>query len=1275
MAFNDCLTSHGIKTHARLPSHIKQKVAELDAMETRNDYEREQRALKQRELVLAMTEHIKSLKATKTVIENQVKDFKKTVIDNSIAGTYVNRANDPTNELNTFETKGVTSLLNNLVQRFNGLTAAVGSKLFGKREDFTEGDRALITHFSQKDGFAHDMSRAMQQIFKAKEGTSLKFRTDDLIQFLLTREPNMKAVDKLDAPTRAAIASAAYDWLAINGRKAMGQTEGSLRSLLSLEDDDRIPDIAYTLLSDTGMSAETMAKQIGQVAFDRMGIKPGPKSDVLAKARMELSLGLMAIAAMEHAGILERQYVKADRTADVKALLTIPYKQLTADQKKLISEKQHAEWIEEGQIGLEGIKSGRNLKEAQVFGTSETMKGFIPLIMMKLKHETKSVRLPDGRSETYPVVSDHLKEIEEFHKKGRTALDKLFGTSSPERGTLFKRPKAKKYTVARTGVEVNAQQAANVDKYSQIAHVKNEGLINFFEAMDRVVEGQTTEEAQIGVRRLFQEVMGAPESDHLLNRHHKSDEGIRRGIDEDFRAIQEFEAEWADEIAKGGTGEFYMANEFMTNMRMLMLGPINTQNKKMHRIAFAPKDFIVTFKKGKNKGLDEAFHEALALAFDIESGKEGGYKAQLAKLEAKRQEPEVKAAVAAIKEHLGDGKMTVKRMVAIRAGVAKVDNKVTGLKGLYELARYELAPEGKDFTTDLHAEIDGVTNGIIIGLLQLMPNSAEKRDTLAMLAMGGVLTVKGKANLDELLIQNNLYDTYKRMAQEWALELDNLKKGLSNSTDEKDQDLMVKVRSLEKLLGSFHDNNGIVKKSVRKMSKPRTTQIMYGAGLGGQVTVMINETVIGEGIYKKVEDIIKMLQSKDAAQIEKAHVDFEAHLDAINTIIGPTFVTKANKVIVNKPITSARYMEKGRLSVEMLKHFQLTDWQERQITIVAKATYGKAMKKAVENMFKPFIETRAHFNSSVQLAVTTYNTILRKKVELWLEKNKTTVITKEALAEITKSIEHLIPKIATPYHKEGSESYMALADVAQNRVYNKKDKVTQNYESGTVSVLYGTAEGIPYLKDSGVAPIIKTIHMLDSMVANGLMGQDITILNAHDGFGHAITSSKALALNVNTLFGKIMTEYSLGQAYKDMSESHTKAARKVLDELGITSEELLWGSASKEDGVLTGGLFNDRVVSIDLLEQLGWTSREEMKAAVGEMQEEGEENYQKAQQIFLRNVIEENLSDSPIDFFVTKGIIGQLVKNVTEMAEQTTANKQAITDSVQHWVQYPFRGR
>lgn len=1249
-----CITVHGAKHKGTLPKIV------VDAAKNNNKEAAQ----------IALQGHIEKLTDSLKDIQEQhqknVESFKTEIISGTAAFNLTNQPEDPTNELNTFEPKSFDKVRKNLVQRAGSIQALL-LKVLGKNT-LTQDQQELLKFYSE--GFNRELGKEIIDILNIKENNSFPFRYEDMIQYLVQRQgdkhnPWLKPLDpkgKLHPAVRAAITATSFEWLATNGRMAMGQTESSLEQLLNLSKGDKLPDDAFDVLGDLGMDAETLAKRLGRVILERLSIGPTDQSDSAAKARMELSLGFMAVAAMEKAGYLHRQNLIMDFSKEKKAAL----------QKAGKYDK----------AGLEAYKDGDSEPLILFKDTTseEGMKGYTTRKLVVL--DTKTITVGESKK-TLP--NDKILKIEELFKKNeetKATFDNIFANEPQIFGIRRKAPKAGNMTIGDSSIPANAQHKANLEKYMSIPYQRNEHAWGLMKAIYDMAQG----EENADIEKAFWSILGMPDTTHQLNVKAKNAAGIERGLRRDWENALAYD----EEIAKGAPNQFFIGSSFMGNTRMLQEGPINPQNSKVHRNLFSPSAWTVSFNPKRNKKMTERFKQAIAVAFDIESGKVGGVENQLKKLDqlfdqTQEGKPGENARIlnqALMILRMTEPKNLTKSDILVLSRATQIlGNKLHGLKGLIEYARFQAHDKG-DFTTDIYNEIDGVSNGPIIGMLQFIPDTADKSMIMAALAMGG-LSTSSRFNLDEKLNENLLNDSYQRMGQEWAKQVALLLKEFAEGKDP-DPKKFNQGMAIKALLGDlvYHveadgkneEKEGIVNKTIRNLSKPRTMQTVYGAGDFKQIQLLTKGDIVYGSIYKKMEEIIeqiaKLQPGESQAVVEQSLKDLLANVAEL-----------VNYDRSAPPYLGVNYYKtNGALDIEKLKDFRLKPQDISNINKAVSQTYGEAMKKAIDYVYGDLIKARQPFVLAAQAAVLNYNMILRKKVDQKIAEHKTDVtnkfperLTVAELKEILASIEHLVPKIKTPLHTKENPSYLPLAYPDKRHAFSDNPEVLQNYASGKgISRLKGYVSHIPYLANPGMAPIVTAIQMIDAMTANGLMGKDTHFLNNHDGFSHAITDSEQLMLDVNTVFKDIMTNYSLGEVYQEMHEQLQADSQTIMNELGITQEDQFKGlqldSTSNER---TGGIFKEeKFITAALLKEMGLIdSVENFDTEVASLANESELSFAEARQRRMYRIIRMYGEEK-----FTKELFEHISKSVESMAEQTARNKKAITDAIAQWGQYPFNG-
>jgi len=1251
-SLQSCVNIHGKgRTEDRLPASVKTAVEA-----GRGDLAR-----------VAMEAHIAQLKAIRTGVKEQHKQNRQVLLEAVPATRFTSRPEDPSNELNEFKpVGGLKLLMQNLVQRAGSIYQAAARFMV-----LNPAERNVLNHFDEV--FDADMSVALDAIFRVKEGSSKAFRHEDMIQYFAEHDADAKALSAyLDPAVKEAISATVYEWLGNDAtRTAMGeQSQDMLRELLGWPKDSDIPKATLELLEGLGTNTESLAKALGRTVLERLAITPTENADALGKSRLEMSLGLMAIAGLEQMGVVERQDMFIGAFKKLQEYLPVTHNDL------FYSDAVH------------------KTREGSGYITSTVLR-----------------RNPNDNAKPLSLVE----EIEERLNLAPDIFEKLFNNEPQTlRYSFGKIPLPKTMRAGRTVGAISPQQHKNIQNYVDTEWTSATPSMSAFEAMDALVADEAT--ADPLALEAFGTIFGKESMAGKLLTREKSVQSINKDVDRTIKHVRTFlkQAKAADK------NTFFILSDFISNMRMLMRGYINPQNSKVIRNLFAPSSWKVSFAPEHDivsfvdkQGTERAFFEAVAQALDIESAKYNSVEGQLEALNNLFNHPEnlsakdqkkhyaLLPAIEALQEFDRTKEMTTELMQAIAVGVEASGMKLHGFKGLQEYARYlnHAQDSAQPFTTDLYKEIDGVSNGPTMLLMMLLSNKGSMpgqtiaqamQEKLAALAMAGVSVSRNPPNLDTLIGPDNrfLNDAYQRMGQEWAKQIELLKDSFVK--DRLDYQLDV-TDAIGEILGSFSDESGVINKIVRNLSKPRTMQTTFGAGLFSQSKLFADVDLINDGIYAKIEKIAQDYLLEESPADRPTNSEILKRLDKL---------LKNINVLLGKEVHDIKkYLTpENALNIDELLKFKFKDLEIAAIETAANATYGKAMSEAVNIVYAPVIEARKTLLDAINVSVVMYNTMLKAKVEAKLESKvraalaalrvqkgelhpkdeailrkspKLQQLTKKELAQILEELEPLMPKIPTPINREDNPSYLQLVSSGKDKLFAKKSAVEQNYQNGTVVKHKGTPEGIPFLDPPGVAPIIRIIHMLDSMIANHLMGLDIDILNNHDGFSHRITDSGIVGKQANQEFFRIMNSYSMGEEIVKMHESTLTAARKMAQEMGIKSEEVL-DSLIKERAI-------EKELAADLITEAHFIGKnpdpetrdifldKQIKSITQEASASG--NYKTG----LPGAIKSALSKIGYQQAVKDALI-KIGEQAKDIAQQVTDNKKALMPYVTRMAQYSNSG-
>lgn len=565
--------------------------------------------------------------------------------------------------------------------------------------------------------------------------------------------------------------------------------------------------------------------------------------------------------------------------------------------------------------------------------------------------------------------------------------------------------------------------------------------------------------------------------------------------------------EWAAEI---GEDNFYIPIEVWTQGRMGYASAINPQTSKVHRYLVGLSEQATTIdpKIGEEHQL---FKLAIAQRFGIDIDKltNDVVNQDVADLWAN---PVFTEAVEAAKDILAgnvqDRLQTTKKLMA---GV-RLGGQGTGtLDAIFAMTKYDPV---EPFETDIMLEMDGITNGPIIGLL-LFGGAANAAALLKRIMAGGLYASVDYGSFTEWKAVPGNEDIYVGLKTTWQrildLKLQRLKPEVANS--------------LNVLVGSIS----------RSMAKGPITETVFGSGAAGVKQKSFDSVI--EAMYDKIADRSK-----------------PEHRESVIT------VANALKTILGKD---------SGLTVENSNKFVLSAADLKKFNALYDQTYGESLSAAIQEEFNDFLEVRTMLNRGVKAAHDMFNAILDKQV---LEKEKE--LGRElSQQEFNKILGDLKKEGVFPSVKHGLSNAKAYAEFIP---VTKEEKVptTKRNKLKVKGVRKNEldAKGKPTAKSGSLFK--STTTGIRKRVYKYSVGGPVLSIHNTDGLTMLDPLSKYPALNVHDSIGLGLKDAIQGN--KDINESlRNQIANKDLiqDLLDVYGRAL---TAAKKYGVTPIELGSDK---------------------------------------------------------------------------------------------------
>ena len=995
---------------------------------------------------------------------------------------------DPGNQIkDTYEAKKAKSILHttdNVLDIMNKESMETAG-VFNKKNPMDEDAVGVIDSISD---YGKQFTKAFNKEFKVKENKN--FRFEDPIQYLLDENsiPSATVINALMA--------ASYKWLGSRASETKHNYTDDIRSMLGLEDEAYINKHAHNLLGDIGVTATMLQESLGKEVFQLLNINPSEASDHNSQNKLELSLGLQAIATMQSMGVLTQTDVlrgaapgkETDTVTGYQGLIN----SLTDEDQSKYNDLENNFFVPEGKGAFQSYKG----------------QGFISFYRIALTEQ----------GDIKKTIEDRI--IEPFSKSKNT-WDRIFKGENDKRNYSWEAlPKgAKQLKLKGTTFNASQEQTKNLQKHQNKPYNASSRTMGFYQLLSN---------------KNLDAIQGRQDTINVHAEHIKNVEGVNAGIDRTNRQVHEWLAD-AGKQEKGLESEFQIPEEFWRQGRMGQIGDINPQGNKTHRFLFNMKawerELDVT-----DTDIQEQFMEAVALGFDIEVSKEGGLQQAIQKTQNLLETPVMQDAIAAVHTILdGQGDMDtltladpeirkfyINEMDAISEGAVAGEMGMHSFKTIIEYAQYQRAVIAGDtkFNTDLTTEIDGVSNGIAIARIQLMSNEANMAQTLTALQNAGISFSNMQPGLAQHLARDLSHDAYKAVGSAWSDALVRVELGITDNQE------LRQFKALESLFGEFRDKDtGEVSNTVRKLSKGPTMQTVYGMG---------NNTLIQELGDTLIDSIY--------TEIEKAVTD--NNVDALRDL------NRNVKSLTGRNLFDATAVTDNKINRDTVLTEKLTYPDIAAIRKAVENLHGKALDSAITEVYGDIQKTFKPLNNGISMSAVLYNSIQKIKVQqaeaLATKENRE--VTVGELKAIEDSIQDMFPNVVTYFGEK-----MPLAKKSRDKQYSHKAAGVTNKE---VNQSYNTLAGkkaAPYsingLESPGVGGTILTIHNQDSGVANTTMGK-MDILNNHDGFTIGVGQARDLGHTANTSFYDIMQKFDMG------TELH-KATQLIVDEFVKQQSALL----------------------------------------------------------------------------------------------------------------------
>lgn len=730
------------------------------------------------------------------------------------------------------------------------------------------------------------------------------------------------------------------------------------------------------------------------------------------------------------------------------------------------------------------------------------------------KKETNFIRIqsqevPNGKF-TKTKVHDKVEGIVNNIKGSDGLLDTLFGIKSHITGASFSEPKKAPTKVKNSNQSVPTKISKILLKHSKRKHLNKMNVAQPFMFLSH--------DAQM-------EMAGA-NADFETNTHITEQESVEAVNNSIEKQINDFHEHIAMSQEQGGLDTpFYFEHEVWKNMRAGMKSnTVNLQSSKIHRHLLGMRAWEVKVDPSNPEQFDN-FMVGVAESIGISVDKEMTT-SSIEQAVAKLQTPVMQKGIAAIKLINSGADIDNQAEVEadLLAAVKEGGEKLYSLDGLVAYAQMD---GDKPFKTNLFREVDGVTNGVIIGLYQLAAQG-NATELLKQLERGGMFSDDTKDWAEWYQRGNN--DSYQDMALSWISYKESIAYAVDKGIelDDKKANRAVKIlrtmggndilAALDSLVGSFTEdgNNEIVSKLGRDLTKNPLMITNYGAAMA-KVLEQFGDKILTDTMKK----VAKAVVAKD-----------QIALDELNKTL--SFITKSN---INFNIKDGLTTE---LSVKDVATFQAA----------IAAYYGSSLEGAIKAKFGTFIDNRTQLNNAMKVAFEAFHVVYKRRVAE-LEADKGSDISAKEKADLIAELQDMVPAFKSPLSENADDSIVVMKE-DKERQTDSKYRVEAKFKGGRS----GGYISKDIFKDGGVSGTILGIHSIDAATMYGLLEQ-YEALNVHDAAAFSILDTLSGTEALNKSFYDVMTGYNLREEFQTSMERSVallmKGENSKLDAIELTT--------------------------------------------------------------------------------------------------------------------------
>ncbi len=918
--------------------------------------------------------------------------------------------------------------------------------------------------------------------------------------------------DKTIDPNMASqMAVAAFQWLGASGASSVTMTPESINMALGRTPDETVAPEEFAAFQHIGLLKDDVEHSMGTSFISALNIRPRADAPSGFNQRMEQAAGQVILATLMQLNYMDMNVITGAQKLDPSLQLTSP------DAASSGAKTYYARVItRQGENGQEPSARVQQVIDHHKGGNSTGDAMLQKVFNADLTHE-------------FPYVS-----VEDIPKVSGTTVN--------------------------TSLRNSQAQRRAVEKHQTVKHTAKADI---WKALEGFSERQ--------VQRIFGAV------GDIDNKNINEQAGIRASnekIARDLKNAVEFR-NTLQTNPEGLSTPFYYGHEIWKNLRIGMKGAaVNIQNSKVARSLYGVQRHEISTPTTSGDQLTRFLLAAAeAMGIKLLNTDTASIQELQELLASEDVAPGLRALVRkqAGEELTKDGKLAVVKAVEVGG------EKGHSFEALVALAAWQTA-ESKgeaNFSHSLSREVDGVNNGVVFAMLQMMPD-LNFTQLSSLLNRGGVFfdkAFKSYADFKQNSVDND--DLYEVVAKHWNQALRGIYTGMAKlpagEIKKPHPDDMSQEANVARFASLYKDEANpakssqvalkhlarLVGKANRNLTKNPLMVFIYGAGLTSISRALTESSV--STLYSDISGAINEIRNGDPVQGTATLKELEA---ALNGLLKEDVV----------------------LNINNAKTFTLTKAQVKWLNTNVALSYGSGLDSAFDASFGSLRDRRDGINKALKNTYVMYKAVFDNRVKERVAQLGRPLTNKEE-AVIEKDLLAMSPLFKSPMvtdsetnsginptgsinQKQGTEtdkvhqaySFLSvenklpkgmpdvgqLSETQQTALLSRAEtagfKPAENqYETRTKffgaankgSVIRGTQKPninngdgfrsfVSYarkkvMSDTGVRGPVNAIHSMDAATMSALFGK-FDILNVHDAIYVALDQEQAAVEEINKAF-------------------------------------------------------------------------------------------------------------------------------------------------------------